>query len=318
MRIATPRKDWGRALTPDQGGVLVLGGSGQLGREVVRVYGEARRRLWAPSRAELDISDLDAIRRVLADGAFGGVVNCAAYTAVDRAETEAAEAFAANALAPAVLAQATREAGLPLVQVSTDYVFDGSASEPYSEHAPTAPLGVYGASKRAGELAVLAANPRAIVLRTAWVLSVHRTNFLKTMLRLAAESDGLSVVDDQIGCPTSARDIAMALATIMERLTGARATEGRKEPHGIYHFVNGGEASWADLATYVMECSRARGGPHAHVRRTTTDHYPTPARRPKNSRLSCLAVARDFGVTAQPWRQAVAGIIDELYPEYTP
>ncbi len=292
--------------------ILVTGGAGQVGLELARFAWPPHVRLHIPTRAELDLGDADAIRAAFAATPFQAVINSGAYTAVDKAETEVATAFAANAMGPAVLADATRAAGIPLVQVSTDYVFDGSGEQDYVESDPVGPLGVYGASKLAGELAVRTGNPRSVVLRTAWVLSVHRANFLKTMLRLAMDRPTLRVVGDQTGNPTSARDIAEALAMITLKMIADAAA-----PTGIYHFVNAGSTSWAGLAQEVLAQSAARGGPTAEVEGITTAEYPTPARRPANSRLSTFKITRDYGITPRPWKDAVAEIVAELHQETT-
>jgi dTDP-4-dehydrorhamnose reductase len=287
--------------------ILITGGAGQVGLELLAQQWPAHVRLLAPGRDELDLSDPADVRAWFSDHKVAAVINSAAHTAVDRAQVEVAAAFAANALGPALLADATREAAIPLIQVSTDYVFDGAGTDAYGEDHPTGPLSVYGASKLAGELAVRTGNPRSVVLRTAWVLSPHRANFAKTMLRLAADRDTLSVVDDQVGCPTSARDIAAALAVIT-----LRQIEDPQAPCGIYHFVNAGQTSWCGLAREIFAQSAARGGPTAQVQAITTAQYPTPARRPANSRLSTQAITRDYGVVPRPWREAVAEIVAEL------
>lgn len=290
--------------------ILVTGGTGQVGLELARVGWPGRVRLHLPTRAELDLGDAEAVRALFERIPFKAVINSGAYTAVDRAETEVADAFAANAMGPAILAEATRAAGIPLIQVSTDYVFDGSGEQDYAETDAVGPLGVYGASKLAGEYAVRMGNPRSVVLRTAWVLSVHRANFLKTMLRLAADRPGLRVVDDQTGSPTSARDIAETLAEIALKMI---ADPGA--PTGVYHFVNGGSTSWAGLAREIFARSAALGGPSAEVEGITTADYPTPARRPSNSRLSTFKITRDYGVAPRPWQDAVAEIVAELHQE---
>ena len=292
--------------------ILITGGAGQVGLELARAQWPAQVRLHMPTRAELDLGDVDALRAAFAATPFRAVINAGAWTAVDKAETEVAAAFAANAMGPAILAEVTRAAGLPLIQVSTDYVFDGSGERDYAETDPVGPLGVYGASKLAGEVAVRTGNPHSVVLRTAWVLSPHRANFLKTMLRLAADRPALRVVDDQTGCPTSARDIAEALKTIALRMI-----EDPEAPTGIFHFVNAGSTSWAGLAAEIMALSAARGGPFATVEGITTAEYPTPARRPANSRLDTQRITRDYGITPRPWQDAVAEIVAELIPETT-
>lgn len=287
--------------------ILITGGAGQVGLELQACAWPQGVVVHAPGRDELDLADPASVRAAFAKRPYAAVINSAAWTAVDKAEDAVADAFLANAQGPAVLAEVTRRAGVPLVQVSTDYVFDGSADRPYVESDPVGPLGVYGASKLAGELAVRSGNPRSVVLRTAWVLSVHRANFLKTMLRLAESRDRLGVVGDQIGCPTSARDIARALATITLRLM-----DDAEAPIGVYHFVNAGETSWAGLAREIFALSRARGGPAAEVDAITTDQYPTPAKRPANSRLDTTKLSRDYGVRPRDWREAVAEIVGEL------
>lgn len=292
--------------------ILITGGAGQVGLELARVDWPADVRLHLPTRAELDLGDADAVRAAFAATPFKAVINSGAYTAVDKAEAEVAAAFAANALGPAILAEVTRAAGIPLVQVSTDYVFDGSGDRDYAETDPVGPLGVYGASKLAGEVAVTTGNPRSVVMRTAWVLSPHRANFLKTMLRLAADRPVLRVVEDQEGCPTSARDIADALKTITLRMI-----DDPDAPTGVYHFVNAGSTTWAGLAREIMALSAARGGPSATVEGITTADYPTPARRPSNSRLDTFKIARDYGIAPRPWKDAVAEIVAELIPEPT-
>ena len=287
--------------------ILVTGGAGQVGRELLRHPWPADVTVLAPGRETLDLTDGASVARWLDANPVDAVINSAAYTAVDRAETEVGEAFAANAQGPAILADLTRRASIPLLQVSTDYVFDGKSESGYREGDPVAPLGVYGASKLAGELAVRTGNPRAIVLRTAWVLSPHRNNFLKTMLRLAGDREEISVVSDQHGCPTSARDIADALATVSLRMIADRSA-----PTGVYHFVNAGETSWAGLASTIFDLSRSLQGPSARVKAIASSEYPTPARRPANSRLACGKIEADYGITPKPWPSAVEGIVNEL------
>jgi dTDP-4-dehydrorhamnose reductase len=287
--------------------ILVTGGAGQVGAELQAFAWPEGVSVLAPTRAELDLTNAASVRAWFAAHNVAAVINPAAYTAVDKAETEVGDAFAANALAPALLAEATKAASVPLVHVSTDYVFDGQGTGFNAEDTPVAPLGVYGASKLAGELAVRSGNPRSVVVRTAWVLSPHRANFLKTMLRLAGDRDRISVVSDQFGCPTSAGDIAQALATIVLRMIA-----DADAPTGIYHFVNSGETSWSGLAQEIFALSQARGGVFAEVTPITTAEYPTPARRPANSRLATDKITADYGLTPRPWREAVADIVDEL------
>lgn len=292
--------------------ILVTGGDGQLGLELQRLRSTGLR-IVAPSRQELDIADPASSARVIAGERWSAVINAAAYTAVDRAEREVAEAWRSNALGPAVLAAETVKAGLPMLHVSTDYVFAGDKAGPYDEDDPVGPLGVYGASKLAGEIAVRTGNPRHAIVRTAWVFSAHRTNFVRTILRLAAEQPVVRVVDDQHGCPTSAADLAAALATIAIRL--AHEVPG---PVGTYHFVNAGATTWCGLAREVVSGSRARGGASAEIAPITTADYPTPARRPANSGLSTARLQRAFGVTPRPWQAALGDVLDELLPSSRP
>lgn len=292
--------------------ILITGGAGQVGLELQAANWPEDVVIHAPTRAEMDLGDITSVKAAFAKTPFAAVINSGAYTAVDKAEDEIATAFSANAMGPAVLAEVTRKAGVPLIQVSTDYVFDGSKEIPYVEDDPVGPLGVYGASKLAGELAVRSGNPRSVVLRTAWVLSVHRSNFLKTMLRLAADRPTLRVVEDQHGCPTSARDIADALKTITLRLIA-----DVNAPTGVYHFVNDGETSWAGLAREIFAQSALSGGPSAAVEGIVSADYPTPAHRPSNSRLSTGKLARDYAIKPRPWQAAVTEIIAELNAERT-
>lgn len=286
--------------------ILLTGGAGQVGTEFQRLAPDDFE-VVAPGRAELDLTDPDAIAALVASRPWACVINSAAHTAVDRAQGEPVLAWRVNALAPAAFAWATAQAGIPLIQLSTDYVFDGSKPSPYGEDDPVAPVSVYGASKEAGEQAVRVGNPRHAILRTAWVVSPHGTNFIKTMLRLAQTRDTLGVVADQHGCPTSATDIAQALVVMARRLI-----EDAEAPTGTYHFVNAGEATWCDLAREVFALAGAAGRPIPTVNAITTADYPTPARRPANSRLDTAKLTRDFGVEPRPWRTAVSDVVATL------
>jgi dTDP-4-dehydrorhamnose reductase len=286
--------------------VLMTGGAGQVGSALRRLDWGGAIEVHAPARADLDLSSAGDISGYFERHGVDAVVNAAAYTAVDRAESEVGEAFAVNSQGPALLAAATARAGIPLIHMSTDYVFAGDKTAPYVEDDPVGPLNVYGASKLAGELAVRTGNPRSVVLRTAWVLSPFRNNFLKTIRRLAETRREIPVVADQIGCPTSAADIAAAIRTILfAHLSSADA------PVGVYHFVNAGEASWCELANAIFAWG-ASAGPRALARPITTADFPTAARRPAHSKLATDKISRDFGVTPRPWRNAVAEIVSEL------
>ena len=206
--------------------ILLIGGSGQVGQEIVRLAASRDVALAAPPRSDADLTDTARVRTLVASRDWRAVINTAAWTAVDAAEEASADAFAANALGPAILAEATRHRGIPLIHVSTDYVFDGKKPTPYDEDDRPHPLGAYGASKLAGEIAVQAGNPRHLIVRTAWVYGGTGRNFLRTMLRLAGERDTVSVVDDQHGTPTHAADLAQALATLALR-------DDHGEPSGL-------------------------------------------------------------------------------------
>ena len=283
--------------------ILVTGGQGQIGLELARQDWPVDMSIHCPTRAELDIASQASVAGYLRGRRFDAIINCAAYTAVDQAEQDRDLAFLVNGEAPGWLA----DSGIPLIHLSTDYVFDGSKDGYYVEEDPVAPLGVYGASKREGERAVQAGRSRSVILRTAWVLSAHRGNFLKTMLRAASTNPKLRVVDDQHGCPTSAHDIAEAVHAIALRLI-----EAPDAPTGIFHFVNAGEATWCGLAREIFALSAAAGGPSAEVEAVATAAYPTPARRPANSRLSTAKITAHYGVHPRDWRAAVRDIIDEL------
>ncbi|MDE2301015.1 MAG: dTDP-4-dehydrorhamnose reductase [Sphingomonadales bacterium] len=293
--------------------IAVTGGPGQLvlsmlergpgcGHEVIAV---------GPPALDLAAPDDVAILAALAEARPEAIVNAAAHTAVDKAESEHALAFAINGAGAGAVARAALRLGVPLVQISTDYVFAGDQPAPYTEDDQTGPTGVYGASKLAGEEAVLASGADAAILRTAWVYSPFGANFVKTMLRLAAGRDELGVVADQCGNPTSALDLAEAAMRVAANL-GARPDAGLR---GVFHATGSGEASWADFAEEIFAAARAHGGPSARVRRITTAEYPTPARRPANSRLDCGKLAARHGVRFPDWRASTAAVVARLVRE---
>ncbi|KSB88964.1 dTDP-4-dehydrorhamnose reductase [Caulobacter vibrioides] len=286
--------------------ILVFGRSGQVAQELALLAERAGRPMVFAGRETLDLADHDAIAGLIADVDPSAVINAAAYTAVDRAETEAEAAYALNAVAPGAMAAACAARGLPFVHFSTDYVFEGTLDRPYLETDPTGPTGVYGASKLAGEHKVAQAGGAAATLRTSWVYSRHGANFVKTMLRLAAGREELGVVADQIGRPTWARDCAEAA------LAMADALASKPSLSGVYHLSGAGDASWADLAQAVFEVSAARGGPAARVRPITTADYPTPARRPANSRLDCGKFETALNWRTRPWRESLAACMTEM------
>lgn len=289
--------------------ILVAGRSGQLAKCLVERGLSSANTVTAMGRPKLDVTDQETIASALGSLRPDLVINAAAYTAVDEAEKERETVFALNANGAGCLAAQTAARNIPIMHMSTDYVFDGSRSGLYAETAPIAPLGVYGASKHAGELAVAKANPQHLIFRTAWVYSPFGNNFVRTMLRLAGERDQISVVDDQVGSPTSAFDIADGLLAVAAHIAEAR----QSVPWGVYHMAGGGgAASWADLAEAVFTESRKRGGPSATVRRITTDEYPTPARRPANSTLDTTKLADAFGLRLPDWQDSVCACVARL------
>jgi dTDP-4-dehydrorhamnose reductase len=297
--------------------MLLTGRDGQLGFELVRALAPLGE-LVAVGRADCDLADVDAdadaLRALVRRHAPDVIVNAAAYTAVDRAESERDAAFAVNARAPGVLGEEAARLGALVVHYSTDYVFDGAGSRPWTEDDAPAPLGVYGSSKLAGERALAEACARHLVLRTSWVLGAHGGNFAKTMLRLAAERDTLAVVDDQFGAPTS----AALLADLTARLLRQYARDGADAfPFGTYHLAAAGETSWYDYARFVLGAARAAGrplraGPDA-VQGVATADYPTAAQRPLNSRLDTSRFQLTFGLRLPPWQDGVGQVLQQLF-----
>jgi dTDP-4-dehydrorhamnose reductase len=275
--------------------LLVTGGSGQVGEALRRLGPSLGVEVLAPPRAELDLARPETIR---IPAGIDAVINSGAYTQVDKAEGEGALAAAVNATAPGVLAAEAARRGLPIVQLSTDYVFDGTKPVPYVEGDPVNPMSVYGLTKEAGERAVGAANPRHAIVRTSWVYAVHGANFVKTMLRLGKERDQLRVVADQVGAPTLADDIARAAVVVAKGLRDGK-------PAGIYHFTAAGETSWHGLASRIWEIAGPRLGRRPAIEPIPTSGYPTPARRPANSRLDCAKIVATFGVVRRPWEAAL-------------
>jgi dTDP-4-dehydrorhamnose reductase len=285
--------------------LLVIGRTGQLATALAGA-GDATcvgREIYDLARSDTK-QTLDLLRRHRPDA----IVNAAAYTAVDAAENDGDAAFALNATGPRVLAEACLEYGTPLVHVSTDYVFDGLKSEPYTETDPLNPQSIYGASKAAGEMAILESGARSSIVRTSWVFAAAGQNFVRTMLRLAQTRDEIGVVVDQRGRPTWVSDLAGACRALAERLI-----ENDRAAEGIFHFANEEEASWADLAAAVFEEARARGWKAASVKRITTSEFPTLAQRPKNSRLDTSKFASLFA-KPRPWRNALTLCMDEMSP----
>ncbi|MDQ3618250.1 MAG: dTDP-4-dehydrorhamnose reductase [Pseudomonadota bacterium] len=294
--------------------ILLLGGNGQVGHELRRslaplgdvvVTTRDGRLADGASCEALDLSELDGIAPLVERTTPDVVVNAAAYTAVDRAEDEAEAAFRANAEAPARLSAACAAAGADLVHYSTDYVFDGTGTRPYREDDPTSPLGVYGASKLAGEQAIRASGARHLILRTAWVYGLHGQNFLRTMLRVGAQRDELRVVSDQIGSPTPAWLIADVTAAVLSK--------GLPES-AVRHLVTGGETTWYGFATAIFEQAAATGRMPRHPRVVpiTTAEYPTRATRPAYSVLDTTCLREAYGVKLMDWRAALDATFDDV------
>ncbi len=260
-------------------------------------------------RATADLAMPSAVAAAIADFAPDVVVNAGAYTAVDKAEDEPELAFRINCDGAGNVASAAAAAGAALIHISTDYVYDGAKSSPYIETDAIGPLGVYGASKLAGEAAVVAAGGHPTILRTSWVCSPLGHNFVKTMLRLAGQRDEVGVVDDQWGAPTFAADLAAAIVTIAEALLKGGDCSRLA---GIYHIAGTGYTTWCDFARSIMETSAERGGPSCRVRAISTAEYPTPARRPENSRLDCTKIRRVFGIQLPPWQMSLQACLDHL------
>lgn len=268
--------------------------------------------LVALGRPELDLADTQAASAAIRTLAPDIVVNAAAYTAVDQAESEPELAMAVNGSGAGAVAAAARAAGAPIIQISTDYVFDGTKNTPYLESDSVSPVNFYGRSKLAGEEAVAAANPDHVILRTAWVYAAQGKNFLRTMLRLAETRDEVSVVADQRGCPSYALDIADIVLGVARGL-GERPQE--LALRGVFHMAGAGETSWAGFAEEIFAQAARRGLPHARVKPITTAHYPTPARRPANSQLSGHKLKQIYGLAMPEWREALGRCMDEIVNE---
>jgi dTDP-4-dehydrorhamnose reductase len=292
--------------------ILLTGRDGQLGFELVRALAPLGE-VVAVGRADCDLADAGALRALVRRLAPDVIVNPAAYTAVDRAESEPDLAFAVNAVAPGILGEEAARLGCLVVHYSTDYVFDGAGQAPYTEADIPAPHSVYGSSKLAGERALAQACARHLILRTSWVLGVHGGNFAKTMLRLAAERDALSVVDDQVGGPTSTALLADLTAHLVRQYTRA---DQDAFPYGTYHVAAAGETSWYGYARFVLDAARAAGRPLRAglegVRPVSTAAFPTAAQRPANSRLDTSLFRDTFGLRLPPWQEGVREVLRHI------
>jgi dTDP-4-dehydrorhamnose reductase len=289
--------------------ILITGASGQLGRELSKLAAERGLEHAALSRPEFDFEKPETIEAAFQAAKPTLVINAAAYTAVDAAEANVEAATAGNHAGPLRLAQLCEAAGIPFIHVSTDYVFDGEKGAPYVESDATAPTGVYGATKRAGEIAILAACTKAIILRTAWVYAAHGKNFCRTMLGAGRRFPTQRGVADQHGTPTAAPDLARAILDIAARLT---QTGWRPEYRGIFHATGTGETTWHGFACAIFEEAATAGQKPPEVQQITTADWPTPARRPADSRLDCTKLAQVFGITLPHWRASLGPIVKQL------
>lgn len=290
--------------------LLIAGWQGQVARGLVEAAPACPDvRACAVGRAALDICSARSIERALSQIEPTVVINSAAYTAVDKAESEAERAFELNRDGARMLAEAAARRAVPIIHISTDYVYDGLKSAPYVEDDATAPVTVFGRSKLEGEAAVMEANPRHVILRTAWVFSPTGRNFVKTMLAQAAETDHVRVVSDQRGNPTYAPHLVTTILELARQLSARKGDDG---PWGVYHAAGTGTTTWAGFAEEVFRCSGALGGPTARVEPIASTDYPTLALRPANSELDCTKLERTFGVRLPGWQQGVAECVARL------
>jgi dTDP-4-dehydrorhamnose reductase len=280
--------------------ILITGASGQLGSAFGLIAPELPQHQFSfKTRTELDICDGAAVRDALAQTGAQALVNCAAYTAVDKAETDHDAAYAINATAPGIMAEACKELGVKLVHISTDYVFSGESEKPYLEDDPVQPVNKYGASKQKGEEAVLQSGADAAIIRTSWVYAPFGANFVKTMLRLMQSRPEVGVVADQYGSPTNAIDLARAIAQMLD---------SPRWQGGIYHYSNEGIISWYDFAVSIRDLS----GFNCHVKSLTTPEYPTPAKRPRYSVMDKTKIQEVFGIKPRPWRESLAECLEQI------
>lgn len=292
----------------NSGPVLIVGQSGQVAKALMRAAWPSNLVPVARGRDSLDLSDDEEATKAVTAGRWAAVVNAAAYTAVDKAESEPQAAFMVNAVGPANLARACAQVGVPLVHISTDYVFDGRKAGAYVETDPVSPLSVYGASKNAGELAVREYLADHVILRTSWVFSETGQNFVKTMLRLGTEREIISVVDDQHGRPTAAVDIAGAIVSIVEQVVG-----GKSDGFGTFHFAGAMATTWSRFADDIFSLARDRGYQTAPtIRPIPSSDYPTAAERPARSVLDTSKISAVYGIQPRPWILGLGEVLDQL------
>jgi len=306
VSVSAPRRPRMAEMRPR---VIATGGGGQVGTELARRAAANSVDVMALARADLDITDAAAIHSLLDAERPDVVINAAAYTAVDKAEDESETAFTVNRDAPGHFAEACAGLGIPLIHISTDYVFDGGKTGAYLESDPVKPLGVYGASKEAGERAVRGALEQHVIMRTSWVYAAHGGNFVRTMLRVGADRDLLKVVADQTGAPTFAGDIADAALSI------ARAVSAVSDPGptwGTYHYTAKEHTTWHGFAEAIFDAAEPVFGRRPKVEAIPTSEYPTPAKRPSNSVLDCAKIDAVFAPPRRSWREGLAEVLDEL------
>jgi len=289
--------------------ILLTGANGQVGWELSDRGGQRGLEILALDRADLDITDPVSVSEEVNRSGVSLVVNAAGYTAVDEAESEPELAFAVNRDGPTYLASACGKVGIPLVHISTDYVFDGQKKGAYLETDPVSPLSIYGKSKAAGEVAVRKHLREHFILRTGWVYGVHGHNFVKTMLRLGREREEVQVVTDQYGCPTYAADLAETILRI-----AAQLQEGRQIIWGTYHYCGKGVTSWHGFAEEIFRLANQYTSLKVkRIEPISTAEYPTPAKRPANSVLDCSLVEKEFGIRSRPWSESLARMIKEMF-----
>lgn len=290
--------------------ILVTGGTGQLASALA-----ARADVLRVGRPEFDFDQPASIDALFHQSRPRLVINAAAYTAVDKAEIDSDAAYRANRDGPTALARLCAQAGIPMIHISTDYVFDGEKPVPYVETDPVAPQGIYGASKLAGEQAVLASGAQAVILRTAWVYAETGNNFVRTMLTVGKTRDRLTVVADQHGCPTAAGDLA---DTILEIVAAIDRTGWRSDYQGLFHAAGSGETTWFGLAVATFEEAARHGAKTPEVSPIATADWPTPAKRPANSRLDCTRLNAVFGLRLPHWRESLTRTVDRIYATAPP
>ena len=290
--------------------ILLTGSNGQVGWELRRALASLGT-LVAADRNVMNLADADSMRKVIRETKPQIIVNAAAYTAVDKAESDADLAMRINGVAPGILAEEARRCGALLIHYSTDYVFDGTKASPYSENDAPGPINCYGRTKLAGEEAIRAADPAYLIFRTSWVYAPRGNNFLRTMLRLAAERPELKIVDDQVGAPTSAKSIANMTAQVVEAVL---RKDSAVKASGIYHFTASGAVSWFGFAQAIFTEAAARDSAFKTPKLVAipTEQYPLPARRPANSRLDCGKLKATFGVSAAPWETMLRECLEEI------